>query len=472
MKLLFALAFLLLFFTPVLGQLYVQTCLESFNPLDANWAQAESHNFPPQMVSSLFDLSQKCANDCANEQIASGNSDLAIECNDRAKFLVNKFNLKGGNADNLAFSFLLDTNSLALAQRKEDESLIRERLEIAGDSSKAVGMELVCGDDPNCAYFFTDKLKELNAQDTFLAMGSFRYAINKYYDVQDYNSVKDTFLLFNKTRRAYQSKDLNEKLSLSSDGALALVWPIFVSTFPWIVLAIIVMMVSSWYFRKKSLPRFMGAFSEIHASFIKDKFEFESKDFVILLATLWIGTTFGFGLGSDIDNTTIQVLSNPSPDAIVELVNLPYLDQLALISSIHHQLWWLSLIGLFFGLLWLFSGKMGYVRSAGALKMFSYIFLAFFFLMILLALGLATLFFGAVYLVLVLFTYELITFVWEKVLTKKTYIKGGMGTLHDPVCKSIHKMKNQIKVELMDNQLSKFKLCKRCLKKKKSDVNE
>jgi hypothetical protein len=275
----------------------------------------------------------------------------------------------------------------------------------------------------------------------------------------------EAYSFFSKTRKTMQAGELINRTKDIGNQVLiemfSFIWSIILQIWWLLIIAGVV----SWHFRNaksKTLETVASVFSDLE----KISYSFKPTDFVVLVATLWVGATIGFAILGDVHDTNIQVLASESMLAIYEHTNSPFVDQIALFGLMQANLWLLLLLTLFTSILWVFAGLYGLKRSALTLGIFSIVLFLFSIYYTFMALDMGRAFLMTFYsLVFLIVPFELFSLWWERHITKKNYIKSGSGTIHyvEGGCsQAIENVTIWTKVVISDQDLHKHEVCIHC----------
>ncbi|MFH1587135.1 MAG: hypothetical protein ABID38_04720 [Candidatus Diapherotrites archaeon] len=393
-------------------------------------------------------------------------------CYDLARKLLPTANLgKKGDINQDPDKILneIDINSVALAKAIRDEKLISDYSFFAGKSAYALGLKIVCGfPDPRCEDMFEDYLDEISYEDYHLASGAFRSSIIYFADsektkdesTRSLMKLKSTIKIGERKKVYMDVFNSIQEIFLQIYGLI----PIFIliSGFLLIVMAII------YVFRDKI------SFQEYTLKIEPLIEKLPIKDYLLLLATLWVGTTIGFTLSLSLENTILMASSTNDVNTILYLANSNDLTSMSYFSYFFKDLWNILGFSFLFGVVWLFSKGNKWLDPIYSMANF-FSFLAFgVFLLYLVGLMKLEVFFSGAFLLLItglIFSWLLMEIKArakaEKILKRRKYIQiNGGEPIHVPTCGYLNRTddKNKKEVDLSKSDLKKYRKCTRCIK--------
>lgn len=459
--------FLLLIISLAFAQeIVVPDCKADYDSFSIAWNDANSIDFDlnEEQTAILFEKSITCEASCGNHPVTYVNGiyypELAIICNDHSNtFLPSLFDGK----EHLEEIAKRDKNSAGYAVRTEKLNLIQSRFETQGNSALKLAKFEVCHGDYSCNYTFESKLEALNLSEVISARNNFRTAVNAYYFSGNKEKMIEAYLFFSKTRKAFQLEEMIERTKNVGNEVLlemfSFIWSLILQIWWIFILAGLL----TWHFRNAKSEK-LESLANVFTDLQKLPYSFHPKDFLILIAAIWIGATIGFPILGDAHATNIQVLASENMDVIYEHVNAPVVDQLALFGAMQANLWLLLLLTLFTSILWVFAGLYGVKRAALVLGFFSVILFLGTIYFVFMGIGMGKPFLFALFgLIFLIIPFELLSLWWERHITKKDYIKSENGKIHRMNgCQSVEKIKNGKKVSISDQDLPRQNLCENC----------
>ncbi len=447
--------------------------MEGYNSFLTTFTDANTvdFNISKMEMNSLFQASIKCEASCGNNSVTYVNGiyypKLAIFCNDQSKTILSQFY---SDKNLLQEVVKRDKNSASYAIRTEDVNFIQSRFEIEGDSALKLGKFEVCHGDYSCDYTFETRLGALSLDEVMSARDDFRIAVNSYYFAGNKDKATEAYLFFSKTRKALQVEEMIDRTKeIGNEIFLEFFSFVWANFLPFLLLLIIGGFLS-WRFKDAKSEK-LESFAKVFTDMQKISYSFHPKDFVILVAAIWVGTTIGFPILGDVHSMNLQVLASENINTIYEHVNSPLVDQLALFGTMQASLWLLLLLTLFTSILWVFAGLYGVKRAALTLGLFSVLlfFGAIYYTFMAIDMGKPFLIalFGLFFLII---PFELVSLWWERHITNKDYFKSENGRLHYPkdgcsqVAENSSKWKKMV---ICDQDLHKHEICQNCVEKHK-----
>jgi len=434
--------------------------------IDLESLDAERHSELPIRLSesgiehrknTFFD-SVYCGHLCEKPNAWTQNMpDKGILCYNTSKEILNRlgpyFSKKHLNIEYSEMLYSIDKNLVSLAIKKDDDDEIIKYSNMAGESAFSTVLDEGCKESSeHCIAQFIIDLRKADEDVVRATVRRLEESKNHYSKGKNVKRRIDVFIYL------YQSKNILRKkiyLNRITNEGFRIIYELLAKYLlvflPLMIISIITALFL--YLKKIHIPLSLENNSRI-----------QPKDVILLIVTLWVGTSFAFGLSLQTELSAMQLLSSENtPTQINYFLESPGI-QLANDFGIVFEIAWIYLtLSLIIGLFWLtfqntvFSGAFKICTVA----MFSVSILAIASLLLFPFCAIVTAFLILIILASpILLANTLTKDKEEEKPRKKSFILNSRtNTIHSPTCYRLKKTRNKKSLNLSDKELEPYSKC-------------